>query len=177
MNDDDQLLKRMRQGDTHAADVLIERYYDDIFRYCLWHTSTYSVAEDATQETFLKLIRYCDRYIAKGHFRAFLYRIAKNTCIDSERNKANASVPLPETIDAVPDDSRSFDNMQDTLSLYQMIDHLPDTQQHIVLLRYLHDLTLREIAEIMDLPLRTVQSRLRSSLKALKKDYEKGDPL
>lgn len=174
MCDDDQLLKRMRQGDTTAANTLIERYYEDIFRYCLWHTATRSMAEDATQETFLKIIRYCDRYIAKGHFRAFLYRIALNTCIDFGRSKACTTVPLPENIDTIADCHHDFETLQDTLSLHQIIENLPETQQNLVLLRYLHDLSLREIAEVTDLPLRTVQSRLRSALKTLRKNYEKG---
>lgn len=174
MNDDEQLLKRMRQGDREAANTLIARYYDDIFRYCLWHTATRSMAEDATQETFLKLIRYCDRYIAKGHFRAFLYRIAVNTCIDFGRAKASTTPPLPEDIDTVADNGQDFETLQDSLSLHQMVTDLPETQQQLVLLRYLHDLSLREIAEITDLPLRTVQSRLRTALKKLRKNYEKG---
>ena len=174
MNDDDQLLKRMRQGDRDAANTLITRDYDDIFRYCLWHTATRSMAEDATQETFLKLIRSCDRYIAKGHFRAFLYRIAVNTCIDLGRAKAGTTMPLPEDLEMIADRNQDFDTLQDTLSLNQMVTDLPDAQQQLVLLRYLHDLSLREIAEITDLPLRTVQSRLRAALKKLRKKYEKG---
>lgn len=174
MNDDEQLLKRMRQGDCEAANTLITRYYDDIFRYCLWHTATRSMAEDATQETFLKLIRYCDRYVAKGHFRAFLYRIAINTCIDLGRAKAGTAMPLPEDLEMIADRNQDFDTLQDTLSLHQMVTTLPEAQQQLVLLRYLHDLSLREIAEITDLPLRTVQSRLRAALKKLRKNYEKG---
>lgn len=174
MNDDEQLLKRMRQGDCEAANTLITRYYDDIFRYCLWHPATRSMAGDATQETFLKLIRYCDRYVAKGHFRAFLYRIAINTCIDLGRAKAGTTMPLPEDLEMIADRNQDFDTLQDTLSLHQMVTTLPEAQQQLVLLRYLHDLSLREIAEITDLPLRTVQSRLRAALKKLRKNYEKG---
>ena len=51
----------------------------------------------------------------------------------------------------------------------QLVSALPEKQREVVLLRYVHELKLREIAEVLDEPLRTVQSRLRSALKALKK--------
>ena len=56
-----------------------------------------------------------------------------------------------------------------------MVAHLPETQREIVLLRFAQSLTLREIAEVTALPLRTVQSRLRAALKHLRTIYEKGE--
>ena len=78
----DRWIERIFQGDSQALDELVEAFYPEILRYCLWHAPNPSLAEDAAQETFLKAIRYLDRYSHKGKFKAYLYSIAANTCID-----------------------------------------------------------------------------------------------
>ncbi|MCI6535414.1 MAG: RNA polymerase sigma factor, partial [Lachnospiraceae bacterium] len=87
MTREDELILRIKQGDFNALDELITSYYPEILRYCLWHAPNRALAEDATQETFLKVIRYSDRYVHKGKFKSFLYQIASNTCIDLRRKK------------------------------------------------------------------------------------------
>ena len=84
---EDKLIKRIEQGDVTAADELIKAYYPEILKYCIWHAPNKTLAEDATQETFLKAIRYMDKYVHRGMFRAFLYKIASNTCIDMWRKQ------------------------------------------------------------------------------------------
>ncbi|MDD6069873.1 MAG: RNA polymerase sigma factor [Clostridiales bacterium] len=87
MNREEKLCKEMKKGNRSAANELVEIYYAEIFRYCCWHTYSREQAEDATQETFLKFVRYIDAYKHRGMLRAFLYRIAKNTCVDLSRKK------------------------------------------------------------------------------------------
>ena len=87
MTREDKLLKKLEYGDMSALDELISLYYADILRYCICHTKDRQTAEDAVQETFLKTVRYLDRYVHKGKFRAFLYQVAANTCVDMWRKK------------------------------------------------------------------------------------------
>lgn len=174
MKREDELIQRMEQGDMSAADELIEMFYAEILRYCLWHVPNRFLAEDAVQETFLKAIRYFDRYTHKGRWKQFLYQIAANTCIDMRRKNRYSDVPLEElAMDPVYSDT-GFEDVQEDMALRQLVGCLPADQQEIVLLRFGQDLTIREIAEVLHLPLRTVQSRLRSALKKLKKDFGKG---
>jgi RNA polymerase sigma-70 factor (ECF subfamily) len=76
------VLKQLEQGDSKALDKLIEPHYPEILRYCLWYSPNRSLAGDATQETFLKAIRYLENYVHQGKLKSFLYQIAANTCID-----------------------------------------------------------------------------------------------
>lgn len=168
MTREDELLKRMEQGDPSAADELIQLFYADILRYCLWHAPNRSLAEDAVQETFLKAIRYFDRYTHKGKFKPFLYRIAANTCIDMKRKYRYSELSLEEAKVDPPYLEPAFEAIQSDMALRQLVDSLPLPQQEIVLLRFGQDLTLREIAEVVNLPLRTVQTRLRAALKRLR---------
>ncbi len=173
MTREDQWIKRMEQGDRDAAEELVEAYYPEILRYCRWHAPNQNVAEDAAQETFLKVVRYFDRYTHRGKFRPFLYRIAANTCVDLWRKERSQDIPLEElTMEPAYEDPEL-----ETMELRQLVRSLPEELQEIVLLRFGQDLTLREISQVVDLPLRTVQSRLRSALKQLKKEFTEGGNL
>lgn len=168
------LIQKIEQGDTNAVDQLIEMFYPEILRYCLWHVPNRSLAEDAAQETFLKFIRYLDRYTHKGSLKPFLYQIAANTCTDIWRKNRHFDMSLEE-ITADPAYTESgFENVQSDMEFCQLINRLPENLQEIVLLRFGQDLTIREIAEVLNVPLRTVQSRLRSALKRIKKEALKG---
>ena len=79
---DGELFERMASGDISALDELIGAYYPEILRFCLRHTPTRECAEDAAQETFLNCVRHMDAYSHRGHFRAWLYKIASNACAD-----------------------------------------------------------------------------------------------
>lgn len=172
VRDDDKLLQRMAAGDTAAAEALVARYYDEILRYCHWHAPTAALAEDAAQETFLRFIRYAARCEARGKLRALLYQIARHTCIDMARRRYLQDEPLEKMPEPAAEDP-GFARAQSHQTLRELVRTLPETQREIVLLRFAQDLTLREIAEITELPLRTVQSRLRAALKNLRTIYEK----
>jgi RNA polymerase sigma-70 factor (ECF subfamily) len=165
---EDKLIQRIEQGDLGAADELIAMFYPEILRYCLWHAPNRSLAEDAAQETFLKVIRYFDRYTHKGQFKAFLYQVAANTCIDMRRKNRCPDVSLEDSAIEPVYAEPAFDAIHADMALRQLIGSLPKDLQEIVLLRFGQDLTLQEIAKILHMPLRTVQSKLRRALKKLK---------
>ena len=168
MTREDELIQRIEQGDPCAVDELVALFYPDILRYCLWHAPDRSLAEDAAQETFLKAIRYFNRYTHKGKFKSFLYRIAANTCVDLRRKNRQTDIPLEESAIDPAYFEPAFEAIGSDMAISQLVNVLPKNQREIVLLRFGQVLTMREIAETLHLPLRTVQSRLRSSLKRLK---------
>lgn len=168
MTREDKLIQRIEQGDLGAADELIAMFYPEILRYCLWHAPNRSLSEDAAQETFLKVIRYFDRYTHKGQFKAFLYQVAANTCIDMRRKNRCPDVSLEDSAIEPVYAEPAFDAIHADMALRQLIGSLPKDLQEIVLLRFGQDLTLQEIAKILHMPLRTVQSKLRRALKKLK---------
>ena len=171
MTREEQLMDRISRGDREAAEQLVQLLYPELLRYCLRHVPRREEAEDAVQETFLKAIRYYDRYVHRGSCRAFLYRIAANTCIDLQRRAAAAAASI-EALDELPEECASLERAQEDWSFRQRIRSLKPEQQELVLLRFGQELSLREIAAATGLPLRTVQSRLHAALKQLKNQLE-----
>lgn len=176
MREADKLVRRMAAGDEDAAEALVARYYAEILRYCRWHAPTVALAEDATQETFLRFIRYAGRYEGRGKLRALLYQIARHTCIDMARRRYLQDEPLEKMPEPAAEDP-GFARAQSHQTLRELVAALPEAQREIVLLRFGQDLTLREIAAVTELPLRTVQSRLRAALKKLRTTFDKEDLL
>ena len=167
---EDELFKRLNNGDHTALDELIRIYYPEILRYCLWHTSNRQTAEDAAQETFLKAVRYLDGYAHQGKFRAYLYKIAVNTCTDVWRQNKN---PVPSASEQYIESG--FEQAESDISMKKLLGTLPDRQRELVILRYVHGFKIREISDILHEPLRTVQSRLRTAIKTLEKNLARGD--
>ena len=147
MTREDKLIQKLEQGEPGAADELIAAFYPEVLRYCLWHAPDRSLAEDAAQETFLKAIRYFDRYTHQGKFKSFLYRIAANTCTDMRRKYCRPDISLEESAIEPGYEEPAFDAIRSDMALRQLVSGLPPDQREIVLLRFGQDLTLRETAE------------------------------
>lgn len=173
MTREEKLMMQTQQGDAEAVEELIGLLYPEILRYCLWHAPNRDLAEDAAQETFLKAIRYYDRYVHKGKCKAFLYRIAANTCVDMRRRMRAGESSIEDIPEELPCEEPGFQRIHDDLNFRRQIRALPPEQQEVLLLRFGQELTLRQIAQITGTPLRTVQSRLRAALKRLKSQIEK----
>ena len=178
MTHEDRLIKQIKNGKRECLDELIKLYYPAILRYCLWHMPDRESAQDATQETFLKLVRFIDHYEHRGQFRAFLYRIAANTCIDIKRN-----LFTPEHLAGVESEAgchvqtawyveKGFVAAEDRQQLATALACLDDDTRELVLLKYGQELTLREIATVTELPIRTVQTKLRRALDRMKKTFD-----
>lgn len=169
---DDALIAQAKEGDMGALDELIQQYYPAILRYCMWHAPNRACAEDAAQETFLKAIRHLNAYAQQGHFRAFLYQIAANTCIDMRRKREGSHLSLEALADDWLCEEAGYGLAEESMELRRLVRCLPERLREIVLLRFAQELSLREIAEVTHLPLRTAQSRLRAALKLIKKQLE-----
>ena len=68
---DDLLIKRIRAGDEDAAEELVRKFYAQVMRFCRWQCGNNDMAEDLTQETFLKVFKSLDQYRNRGHFKAW----------------------------------------------------------------------------------------------------------
>ena len=79
---DQELIAQIRGGDKESMQTLIERYYDDIYRFIRYKCGNADLSYDLTQETFLRFIRYFHSYVEKGTFRSYLFRIAMNVIND-----------------------------------------------------------------------------------------------
>ena len=163
---DEELIKQIRAGDEEAADTLVKRYYTDILRYCKRNIVDQNLAEDATQETFYRVFRSLMRYQDKERFRAWLYMIARNICIDENRKQKNT---IPLELEDIGEESSEIHQIENSDEIEQLLSVLPEEQREAILLYFEDELTYKEIGKILGIPARTVQSRVKNGIKAIKK--------
>ena len=146
----------------------IEEQYDKIYRYCYFKLYDTQLAQDITQETFL---RFYQQGLSFDHGRElpYLYTIAKNLCIDDFRKQPAGNIEEAAN-EAAVDPSEGW---LDTLVLRAVVSQLPSDEQELLFLRYVNELPITAICEITGLSRFAVYRRLSKSLKWLKEELKK----
>lgn len=152
-------------GSASDLEALFRAYWPRSFRAAYLVVQDAAAAEDIAQEAFLAAIRSLDRFDRRRPFGPWLHRIVVNRAIDWTRaRKLRAEAELDETL-AADDTPHTFDD--DTLA---KLNALPPEHRAVIVLRHLLEYTPGEIADLLDLPRGTVNSRLRRGLDSLAED-------
>lgn len=166
------LIKKCQRGDRQAFDALIRLYYDYVSGFLLKTTADESLAEDLTQETFLKMIRSMDRFDPCGSasFGTWLITIAKNCYIDHlRRNRVHladiAELPI-EGGESVADE---VERRLEYERVLRAMETLPPEQALAIRLKYVEDMTLAQIARRFGVEPKTVKSRIHDGTVKLRK--------
>ena len=141
----------------------VRAYSDGLLRLCFLQLRDYSLSEDALQETFIKAWRAMPRY-ERAHIqndRAWLCRIALNVCHDIQRSRWMRHVDAAQAIDSLPPALTAVEPEDRTLLLDVM--NLPEKSRTVILLYYYQRLTLRDIAQVLQLDVSTVHARLKKA--------------
>lgn len=176
---DKKLVQQIQQGDRVALDLLIRKYYPDVYNFCFRKIGDAHLAADLTQEVFLKLVQYIDNYVHLGKFKNYLFTIALNTCNDHFRKMYQKNDFVLEGMNPldIPTDDRQYDQIEQSTIVKRALHSLPDMQKDAVILRFYHDLKVKDIAKITGASLTTTKSRLKQGLDKLKKMLRREDLL
>ncbi len=176
-SDDAALIERIRNGDGSAFEDLVRLYQDRIYNLCRHVLANSHDAEDAAQDTFVKAFRGLRHFRPDASLYTWLYRIAVNTCIDYRRRRVFSSLfritsegeeePVDVASDA-PSPERLYESKQAGIGLRKGLAALSDKLRTVIVLKELEELSYEEIAEVLDLPLGTVKSRIARAREELK---------
>ena len=182
--DEDLMLQYQKHGDRRAFDQLVHRYEGELFSYLRRYLGDAHMAEDAFQTTFLQVHLKCDRFEPGRRVRPWLYTVATNQAIDSQRrNKRHRMVSLDRQPGGNGESDVAalidlFDN-EDPGPVKQLeeaelgdevrskVEQLPESLRQVVLLVYYQGLKYREAADILSIPVGTVKSRLHCAVQKL----------
>lgn len=166
--DEKELVCRAKLGDKEALNEIVDIYYDEIYRFLYRRMGNKAAAEDVTQDTFIKFIKNLPYYKEKNKLKSFLFTIAINTSNDYFRRYKQELFFL--TLDNIGEEITEDKTLQkeDALIVREAVLSLPDIQRDVIILRFYHDLKIKEIASVQKVPVPTVKTRLRRALKALK---------
>ena len=155
-------VRRAQAGSASDFEALFRAHWGPAYRAAYLVVRDAAAAEDIAQEGFLAAIRALDRFDRRRPFGPWLHRIVVNRAIDWARARTlRAEVELPETEAAAPGPS-------ELETVVAALGTLPPEQRAVIVLRHFLEYTPGEIAELLDLPRGTVNSRLRRGLDALR---------
>ena len=187
---DEILMNNYAQGDVLSFEVLVKRHEKSMYNYILRILKDYSLAEDVLQETFIRVVRHAARYRPDAKFTTWLYRIARNLCIDKIRRKKirnyiSLSVPVrsyegSETTledclssdDPPPEEIAQVHELEEAIE--EALAQLPTPQREVFLFRHQVGLSFKEISDVMECPEATAKSRMRYALMRIREHLERG---
>ena len=175
---DEELALSVQQGDKEKFGFLMERYEKKLFRYGRKFLSNQDNVEDVVQEIFIKTYQSIQSFDTRQRFSPWIYRIAHNMFVNAL--KKHSRNPLSfidfDTLIAHPvyEETSLTDNERKEVRtmIDKGLDKLSQTYKEILILYYLEELSYKEIADIIRIPIGTVGIRLKRARDALKKVYK-----
>ena len=168
MHDERAWIRGAQAGSAPALESLYRAHWPRAYRAAYLVVHDAAAAEDIAQEAFLAAVRALDRFDRRRPFGPWLHRIVVNRAIDWARARSlRGEIEADESLAADPDPPQELPSIVRALAV------LPPDQRAVIVLRHLLEYTPGEIADMLDLPRGTVNSRLRRGLDALKAELER----
>lgn len=169
------LVLKAQGGDKEAFGKIYKFYLKKIYRFAYYMIQNHELAEDITQNTFIKVWRALPLFSLRenGTFQAYLFKIARNLAIDYQRKKKEVSLEV--IADVIP----SNENLEDIVSrkeeknmVNKALSSLDKAEKQIVVLRYFEDMSYEEISKVVGKNEGAIRVQLHRILKKLKKEIK-----
>ena len=172
-DDEERLLIEAAQADPARFVELYDRNVDRIYAYVSRRAGSRSVAEDVTSEVFEQALSNIGKFEWRGvPFAAWLFRIAANALADHWKREGRDSHELPPEIP----DEREHQDLERRVSLFQLVDRLPDAQRRVIQMRFVEDRSIREVAAALDRSEGAIKQLQLRAIDALRKSMTERPP-
>ncbi len=174
------IIERIRRGDTGAFDELVKRHQQRAYQFAFRLTNNPDEAADIVADAFLRVLRSLDRFKGDSSFTTWLYRIETNCFLDHrKRARCRPSVSLEDmaphdegqlqmcAVDGSPSAHEYVETIERMTVLHSALARLPEHHQTILVMYHAEEMTYESIAEVLNLPIGTVKSRLSRARRSL----------
>lgn len=171
---DEQIMEAVKNGDLQQATVLFERYNKRIYNFLARMTIDRDLAEDLSQNVFLRILKYRNSYKDGAKFQAWIYQVARNVFSDhyqAHKNKFNDFVDVERIGDHISDSNEAADMDEQEKLLQRSMALLSEEQRELlVLTRYQH-MKYEEVAQIMDTTVANIKVKVHRAIAKLRENY------
>jgi RNA polymerase sigma-70 factor (ECF subfamily) len=176
---DYRFIELCRVGDSAAIENFVQTYQQDVYRLALSILDDPAEAEDATQDSLLAALRSLDSFRGASNLKTWLYSITVNVCrtrLQRHKTYERLTKILGEILRVRSTSSVEEFAVQSELdqTLWRAIHHMDEKHRIPIVLRYYHELSVPEIADILQIPEGTVHSRLNTARKQLREVLKEG---
>ena len=173
--EDEWLVVRCQLGERLAFDELIERWSEPVWKYVRRLTNTDDAADEIVKNVWLRVLRGIKRLRDGSKLRAWLFGIARRALMDRLREQYAAPALSDIDVTGLPapaDDDGAEDIETDLAAVQHELARLPVVEREVLTLFYLQELSLGEVAEVLDVPVGTVKSRLFRARRLLRREVD-----
>jgi RNA polymerase sigma factor (sigma-70 family) len=178
MISDEELFRQWQKGNAEALETLVQRYHRVLLAYLYRLVGHAQIAEDLLQETFVRLVREAQSYHYPRPFAPWLYTIAHNLALNEHasayRRHIELGQPLPETPTSHLDPSELVERWDQHDELQKALVSLSFEQREVLSLRFGQEMSVKEVAHLLGIPVGTVKSRTFQALRILRQYVEPG---
>jgi RNA polymerase sigma-70 factor (ECF subfamily) len=170
---DEWLVVRCQLGERDAFDALIARWHPPMWKYAARMTNDQDAAADVVQEVWLRVVRGLTKLRDATRFRPWLFGIARRVLMDRLRLRYAEPPMEPVEFEGIEEPAADEDRAEDLSRLQAGLDRLPMLEREVLVLFYLRELSLNDIAAIEAIPVGTVKSRLYRARKLLRAQLDR----
>lgn len=168
-------VERLREGNLAAFEALFRRYYEELCLFCLQYVRDPEVAEDLVQDLFVRIWEQRNTLYPQGSSRGYLFAATRNRALNYLKHKQVEQNWTAEATQVPPGESdRPDENLQynETIDAFEKaLNALPEGQRTVFLLSRRHDLTYAEIASLLGISVKTVETQMGRALRRLREDF------
>lgn len=175
MEEDKQLIELAKKGNKEAFGKIYTKYFQKIYRYCKFNTSSEQLAQDICQESFVKAYKKLSSFTTDGQWsiQAFLFAITRNLIIDNSRKKKEANIEDFENLEGTYDIYEQFEKQDNIKKVRYALSKLNEEDRQIIILRYFEDMSSFEVAKILDINDGALRVRTHRVIQKLKDIYDR----
>lgn len=166
------MVQSSKLGDRRAMEGLIRQYQTPVYNAAFRMLGNPDDAADVTQITFLKVVEKLDQYNPAYRFFSWLYRIALNESINRLKGRKKNESYEESSDDSQPTPDQSLDAHQTSSEIQSVLMELPSDSRAVIVLKYFTECSYKEMSQVLDLPEKTVKSRLFSARQLMKTKLE-----
>ena len=171
---DEMIMEAVKSGDLQQATLLFERYNKRIFNFLARMTIDRALAEDLTQNVFLRIIKYRSTYRDGAKFQSWIYQVARNVFSDhyqAVKNKYQNFVDVEKISDHVPESDEDEVQSEKELLLQRSMARLTHEQRELLVLTRFQHMKYEDVAELMDTTVANIKVKVHRALIRLREYY------
>lgn len=179
MQEDFELLQEIKKGNCQAMELIIKKYYKNIFAFVYRSIGQYHTSMDIAQEIFIKVVKSLPGIDNDSNIKNWIFKVAVNTVKDYYRSSSYKSYCSVLEVDSKISDNNDriidlISKLEDRQMIKNCLPSLNEYQREAIILRFYHDMKIADIAKVTETGESTVKSRIREGLQKMKKLMEKG---
>lgn len=183
---EEEIVKQLKSGNYTNYDKIVDLYKNRVFGMAYKFTGDYDESQDLAQEVFLKIYRQIKNFREESKLSTWIYRISVNTCLDWKKKKERMkSINFSNMVNEenkdqiidIKDESLSPDKIvlqdEDQKQVHKLIYELSDKYKTVLIMYHFNEMSYQDIARALDIPERTVETRLYRARRMLKDKMSK----